>query len=389
MTRLNSRTTRSVRAATLVIEAPRSEFGGATLVTSESSNMSSIELAAVPSPVLRGKSGFVLNPETPERRSEEEINAFFSENQPELERKIGNALDEVIGKKYSGPPAAIVGQKLLESEGIDVSLISPDIHEKPQGHELELLRIVSATRATALRALSSSDLQLRSPSPTPSTAPSEDGNLSWNMNAWIKSISTPRSIDEIVCDACLAPLREDRSELGGGSIEQEFIRQLGESDSHEMILRLLLTPKSNGSNVPKVLEEIARAIYIAAKKLNGETADAEEADEAGTPAASKFFEDGEGSLKFGEISTFYEGLDGFLGPPNPNLREAMENEHCKSADATAIFRVEAKKENHYTYTTSQLEYWFVVDPTQEKLEKLRFVRSPSDLPACLPHPISE
>ena len=275
--------------------------------------------------------------------------------------------------------------ELLESEGIDVSLISPIIHEKPQVHELELLRIVSATRATALRALSSSDLQLRSPSPTPSTAPSEDGNLSWNMNAWIKSISTPRSIDEIVCDACLAPLREDRSELGGGSIEQEFIRQLGESDSHDMILRLLLTPRSNGSNVPKVLEEIAQAIYIAAKKLNGETADAEEADEAGTPAASQFFEDGEGSLKFGEISTFDEGLDGFLGPPNPNLREAMENEHCKSADATAIFRVP----NYYTHTTSELEYWFVVDPTQEKLEELRFVRSSSDLPACLPHPISE
>ena len=340
--------------------------------------MSSIELAAVPSPVLRGKSGFVLNPQTPESRSEDEINAFFSENQPELERKIGKALDEVIGKKYSGPPAAIVGQKLLESEGIDVSLISPDIHEKPQGHDLELLRIVSATRATAQRALSSSDIQLRSPSPTPSTAPSEDGNLSWNMNAWIKSISTPRSIDEIVCDACLAPLREDRSELGGGSIEQEFIRQLGESDSHEMILRLLLTPKSNGSNVPKVLEEIAQAIYIAAKKLNGETADAEE-------GASKFFEDGEGSLKFGEISTFDEGLDGFLGHPSPYLREAMENEHCKSADATAIFRVP----NFYTHTTSELEYWFVVDPTQEKLEELRFVRSSSDLPTCLSHPISE
>jgi hypothetical protein len=206
------------------------------------------------------------------------------------------------------------------------------------------------------------------------------------MNAWIKSINTPKSIDEIVCDACLAPLREDRSELGG-SIEQEFIRQLGDYDSHEMILKLLQTPESN------VLEEIAQAIYKAAKKLNGETADAEEADEAGTPAASKFFEDGEGSLKFGEISTFYEGLDGFLGPPNPNLREAMENEHCKSADATEIFRVP----NYYTHTTSELEYWFVVDPTQEKLEELRFVRSPcdvislrasltrstSDLPACL------
>ena len=270
--------------------------------------------------------------------------------------------------------------ELLESEGIDVSLISPIIHEKPQGHELKLLEIVFAARARALRGkgpLSSSDLQLRSPSPTPSTAPAED-ELSWNMNAWIKSISTPRSIDEIVCDACLAPLREDRSELGGESIEQEFIRQLGESDSHDMILRLLLTPRSNGSNVPKVLEEIAQAIYIAAKKLNGETADAEE-------GASKFFEDGEGSLKFGEISTFDEGLDGFLGHPSPYLREAMENEHCKSADATAIFRVP----NFYTHTTSELEYWFVVDPTQEKLEELRFVRSSSDLPTCLSHPISE
>ncbi|KOO36153.1 hypothetical protein Ctob_009550, partial [Chrysochromulina tobinii] len=86
-----------------------------------------------------------------------------------------------------------------------------------------------------------------------------------------------------------------------------------------------------------------------------------------------FFEDGEGSLKFGEISTFYEGLDGFLGPPNPNLRVAMENEHCNSnlsKDATAIFRVEAKEANYYTYTTSELEYWFVVDPTDKKLEEL-------------------
>ena len=315
------------------------------------------------------------------------MNAFFSENQPDLEKKIGAALDDVIGMKYSGAPAAIVGQKLLEYEGIDVSSISPMVHgvdEKPQVHDLELRRIVSSVKlATQQRA--SPDPQ-RAPSPAPSTAPSEDGNLTWTMNAWIKSINTPKSIDEIVCDACLAPLREDRSELGV-SIEQEFIRQLGDSGSHEMILKLLQTPESN------VLEEIAQAIYKAAKKLNGETADAEEADEAGTPAASKFFEDGEGSLKFGEISTFYEGLDGFLGPPNPNLREAMENEHCKSADATAIFRVP----NYYTHTTSELEYWFVVDPTPEKLEELRFVRSPSgvislrasltrspcDLPACL------
>ena len=59
--------------------------------------MSFQELAAIKSPLLRG---LVLNP--PERRSEEEMNAFFSENQPDLERKIGAALDDVIGMKYSG-----------------------------------------------------------------------------------------------------------------------------------------------------------------------------------------------------------------------------------------------------------------------------------------------
>ena len=147
---------------------------------------------------------------------------------------------------------------------------------------------------------------------------------------------------------------------------------------------------SNSGNVPSLGPSLDRnlvggATSVGSCDLVDASKDAEEADEAGTPAASKFFEDGEASLKFGEISTFYEGLDGFLGPPNPNLREAMENEHCKSADATAIFRVP----NYYTHTTSELEYWFVVEPTQEKLEELRFVRSSSDLPACLPHPISE
>jgi hypothetical protein len=44
-------------------------------------------------------------------------------------------------------------------------------------------------------------------------------------------------------------------------------------------------------------------------------------------------------MKFGELSTFYEGLDHFLGPPNPNLAEAMENEHCKANDSKLEFRV--------------------------------------------------
>ena len=56
-------------------------------------------------------------------------------------------------------------------------------------------------------------------------------------------------------------------------------------------------------------------------------------------AASIFFGDGDKALKFGELRTFYEGLDHFLGPPNPNLAEEMENEHCKAPDSELQFRV--------------------------------------------------
>jgi hypothetical protein len=171
---------------------------------------------------------------------------------------------------------------------------------------------------------------------------------------------------------------------------EELRRELQELEQQLQALEEVKEPKPKKAKLDPGIAEDAAAAAGPSNSGNVPSLRSEE----------DFFEDGEGSLKFGEISTFYEGLDGFLGPPNPNLRVAMENEHCNSnlsKDATAIFRVEAKEANYYTYTTSELEYWFVVDPTDEKLEVLRFVRSPcalislraslirspSDLPACL------
>lgn len=169
---------------------------------------------------------------------------------------------------------------------------------------------------------------------------------------------------------------------------EELRRELQELEQQLLALEEVKEPKPKKAKLdPGNAEDAAAASQAAAAgpSNSGNVPSQRQEEEV-------FFEDGEGSLKFGEISTFYEGLDGFLGPPNPNLREAMENEHCNSnlsKDATAIFRVEAKEANYYTYTTSELEFWFVVDPTDKKLEELRFVRSPCDLPVCLPHPISE
>ena len=35
------------------------------------------------------------------------------------------------------------------------------------------------------------------------------------------------------------------------------------------------------------------------------------------------------NLSFGGLETFYGGLDGFLGPANPNLIHTVQSEHCK------------------------------------------------------------
>ena len=44
----------------------------------------------------------------------------------------------------------------------------------------------------------------------------------------------------------------------------------------------------------------------------------------------------------------------------------MENEHCKCEDSTISFRAS----NYGTETMSVIEYWFVAEPTDEKLEEL-------------------
>ena len=72
------------------------------------------------------------------------------------------------------------------------------------------------------------------------------------------------------------------------------------------------------------------------------------------------FEATEGTftLAYGGLSTFFEGLDGIIGPPNPNLQQAMEHEHTQRADSKEKFTTD----NYGITTTSEVEYTFVVRP---------------------------
>ena len=60
-------------------------------------------------------------------------------------------------------------------------------------------------------------------------------------------------------------------------------------------------------------------------------------------------------LAYGQLSSFFDGLEGIVGPPSVSLQEAIEREHCTSSDSTELFEAQ----NYGTKTCSCIEYHFV------------------------------
>jgi hypothetical protein len=83
---------------------------------------------------------------------------------------------------------------------------------------------------------------------------------------------------------------------------------------------------------------------------------------AATLGSSKF---ADGQMSLGGPSMFFKGLDDFIGPPNPNVREAMTHEHTTHKDSTDEFVAQ----NYQTKTTSRREWYFVVEP-KDGLKKI-------------------
>ena len=66
------------------------------------------------------------------------------------------------------------------------------------------------------------------------------------------------------------------------------------------------------------------------------------------------------SLEFKGLSTFYSGLEGVIGPPQPDLQEGLRRDHCKADDSNWWFTAM----NYGVNTTSLIEWWFVVNPKE-------------------------
>ena len=167
---------------------------------------------------------------------------------------------------------------------------------------------------------------------------------------WLDSSSL--NLVDMINEALLQPLWQEGSR--DPRLERPYIAALGRMSDASPIVAAL----------ERRLQAIGEKIYQQAKELSENTKTEKELSEV--DPTSKFFDGDSGEnkssvLQFGDQAYFERGLDKFIGPPNPNLGETMLIEHCESRDSDVEFTVT----NYDTVTKPCIEYWFVVEPTDE------------------------
>ena len=280
---------------------------------------------------------------------------FYEKHRKDLEQGLGQATDEAM-LKMSNDPLLDITKSLLTQKGFDANKVLSrwqDFKSEFKS-ETEFLRILAEakhlhdhdTSIAALKRLES----FKDVDPD-DVLPDEDA---WTSEKWMQSID----LNSLIHEELFAPLRQDEEK--SPSRDMAYVMALGKSETSSPIQRVLRK---------KLADRIADKIHYAARNL----ADSVRIRGSGATfdQGSKFFDAGEGGksppvLTFGELSYFFRGLDRFIGPPNPNLQETIQYEHCESVDSDERFVVN----NYGTDTSPKTEYWFVVDPTEARLKTL-------------------
>ena len=179
------------------------------------------------------------------------------------------------------------------------------------------------------------------PPPSPGErAANGSGEAAWTTAAWASSLRT----SHIVADALLAPLGRAVA-IGNSPLELAYVRALSACASRAAVLELL--------QGPKLLEALADELWQGMRRL------IEAGCATGMEMHQKFVQEGNAfTMEFGGLSTYFGGLSELLGPPSPQVRSAMEREHCASADSDEAF----ESANYGVCTTPRLEYSFVIEP---------------------------
>ena len=148
------------------------------------------------------------------------------------------------------------------------------------------------------------------------------GAPTWEAQSWLADGSSTK-----LAELLLAPFQRVKimPEYENANIDLELIRALAkEQDPKAAVLALLehsnALPEIAGF-ISEKMEELVSAAAVSGRGLN-----------------SKFVEDYDASeMVFGQQSEFFKGLDGIIGPPNPDLHKGMRGEHCERTDSTKPF----------------------------------------------------
>ena len=175
--------------------------------------------------------------------------------------------------------------------------------------------------------------------------PDEDGSPTeaWRIVEWIKGVGVHRA----VATALLAPLAaEQRASDPGAALA--YVKGL---KSREQVAQLLGTRAFLATVVDMVWSEV-RTLQSVGAATNKDL-------------ESKFA--GAVALSYSTLDTFFGGLEGIVGSPNPKVLEGIRNDHLKGpgTESSDVFTTS----NYGVETQTRIEWHFVVsaDVTPEQL----------------------
>ena len=121
-----------------------------------------------------------------------------------------------------------------------------------------------------------------------------------------------------------------------------------------------------------LLSAVVELVWQKTQQLHGATAATNQ------EAQDKF--KGAIELSYGGLDKFFGGLGEVVGPPDPNVDDAMDAEHLEGSESKQPFETG----NYGVMTTSETEWLFVTSPTAAPPEQLHLDHWPEESPEKLP-----
>lgn len=275
--------------------------------------------------------------------------------QPWSEESAQLALQELGGKlnKEKGTimwPKGTVEKLLIERTKYK------DVINQHKRRERQALEAANAAQEAARQAVAGMKAQ-----PSVSKQASEN-DPEWRVEDWIQSLNIAELLGSYLTEQLKVASSDSRA-------EKAFISKLGGAEDGQgptSIIRGLLEPVDGQPGfLASVSAKLAQGSKDVAQQLAGHS---EGDDETSSDLAGKFFEMSSGvQLVFGNRTDFASGLEGLIGAPDEvSLMGGMKRDHIANADS----RTDFTSTNYGITTTSETEFWFVVDPSDNTLEKI-------------------